>query len=136
MDAQFTQDLPVQLQDGAGGSGNREGDILGGVELSYGISEGGGLAAADISGDKSHGADPQGIIKTLLDPEQFLGLKDVLEVQVRREGFPGQGIKGAVAHRGSSSFPDQSFPPWYLKPWSEASTSVPLFLFLRTLQLI
>src|SRR4030043_1418742 len=127
--AQLAQDLTIQLQDGAGGCGEIEGGILGGVELTDGISQGGGFSASDIPGDQSHGADAKRVVKAFFNSDQLRGLEDLMKGEIGGEGFPGQGEERAVAHCAfpPSSVFDQSFPPRYLDALSLTSTSVPLW---------
>ena len=52
------------------------------MELAHGISQSGGFSTADISGDKSHGPDSEGVIEALLDGEKLLGLEDLVKIEV------------------------------------------------------
>ena len=52
--------------------------------MAHGISQSGGFSAADISGDKGHGPDSEGVIEALFDAEKLLGLEDIKEFALDR----------------------------------------------------
>jgi len=77
--AHFSQDLSVQLDDGAGGGDDMKDAIGGGVQMPGGVSQGGGFAAADFPGYQGHGSQTDGIVETIFDIFQISGFQDFLE---------------------------------------------------------
>ena len=98
VDVEFCQQLAIDLEDGAGGGGDPQGFISGGVELSGRPAQGGGLAGADLAGDQGDAADADDVLHPLADGEEFVGLEDGAGFQIGAERFPGQAEEGSVAH--------------------------------------